>query len=111
MCRKGVHTLLRAAGMAVLALPALSQPSKVPSPTQYGVCGAANGAGPNSTNYYGKGNPCAFTYSVPEERENQLLRENPQCTIHSRTAVNCSTAVTGNYGQIRLSQRDGAGMG
>jgi hypothetical protein len=100
-----------AASTSILVIPVLGQHPKDPVTAQYGACGAANGGGPNSTNYYGKGNPCAFTYNVPEEQEIQLLNENPQCSMHSRTVVNCSRAVTGNYGQIQLDRRDGAGAG
>ncbi|HLJ49213.1 MAG TPA: hypothetical protein VKU01_24540 [Bryobacteraceae bacterium] len=66
-------------------------------------CAAPNGAGPHSTNLYGSGNPCAFTYSVPDRMEGKLLLDNPQCSMFSRTVVNCSRAVTGNYGQVRLA--------
>ncbi len=80
--------------------------------THDGGCGAANGGGANSTNYYGDGaDPCAYTYSVPAERINQLLNDARYCTMYSRTQVNCSREVKGNYGQIRLDRRDGAGMG
>ena len=86
------------------------QPRQPAAPN--GGCGAANGGGPNSTNYYGGGaNPCAFTYSVPAERLNQLLNEVNYCTMYSRTEVNCSRELKGNYGQIRLDHRDGAGSG
>lgn len=78
----------------------------------YGGCGAANGGGANSTNYYGGGaDPCDYTYSVPAERLNQLLNDAGCCTMYSRTQVNCSRELKGNYGQIRLDRRDGAGMG
>jgi TPR repeat protein len=65
-------------------------------------CGAANGGGPNSTNYYGNGNPCAFRYSVPEENLNRLLNDVRYCSMYSRTQVNCSEALRANYGQIPL---------
>ena len=78
----------------------------------YGGCGAANGGGARSTNYYGGGaDPCAYTYSVHAERLNQLLNDASYCTMYSRTQVNCSRELKGNYGQIRLDRRDGAGMG
>ena len=78
----------------------------------YGGCGAANGGGANSTNYYGGGaDPCAYTYSVPSERLNQLLNDVSYCTMYSRTQVNCSRELKGNYDQVRLDRRDGAGMG
>jgi len=67
-------------------------------------CGAPNAGGP--TNLYSSGDPCAFTYSVPSDTQQiQLLRANPQCTMYSRTIVNCSKPVTGNYGQTRLLPR------
>ena len=39
-----------------------------PAAAPHSNCGAANGGGPNSTNYYGTGDPCAYLYSVPAER-------------------------------------------
>jgi hypothetical protein len=92
--------------MSILVIPVFAQLSKAPSAAQYGPCGAANGGGPDSTNYYGNGDPCAFIYNVPQDRQIQLLNENPQCTMHSRTSVDCSRAVTGNYGQVRLDRQD-----
>jgi hypothetical protein len=71
-------------------------------------CGAANGGGPNSTNYYGNGNPCAFRYSVPEENLNRLLNEVGYCSMYSRTQVNCSQALRGNYGQLQLDANGNA---
>ncbi len=99
-------------GTLLIAAPAFAQRAKDPVTAQYGPCGAANGGGTNSTNYYGGGaDPCAFTYSVPAERLNQLLNEVSYCTMYSRTQVNCSRELTRNYGQIRLDRRDGAGAG
>lgn len=88
---------LLAAGCLLVSGFASGQARSAPSP-----CPAPNGAGPNSTDYYSKGNPCAFTYSVPASRQIQLLRENPQCTMFGRTMVHCSSPVTGNYGQTRI---------
>ncbi len=109
-----MHTLW--ASLFALALLTSStifaQRTKDPVTAQYGPCGAANGSGGNSTNYYGGGaDGCAFTYSVPAEQLNRLLNDNGYCTLYSRTQVNCSREVRGNYGQIRLDRRDGAGAG
>jgi hypothetical protein len=99
-------------GALLISVPAFSQRAKDPVTAQYGPCGAPNGGGANSTNYYGGGvDPCAFTYSVPAERINQLLNEVNYCTMYSRTQVNCSRELTRDYGQIRLDRRDGAGAG
>jgi hypothetical protein len=99
-------------GALLISVPAFSQRAKDPVTAQYGPCGAPNGGGANSTNYYGGGvDPCAFTYSVPAERINQLLNEVHYCTMYSRTQVNCSRELTRDYGQIRLDRRDGAGAG
>ena len=76
------RVFLIAAGASMLIIPAFAQRASDPVTAQYGGCGAANGAGSNATNYYGSGNPCGFTYSVPEQREIQLLNENPQCAMH-----------------------------
>ena len=65
-------------------------------------CSAANGGGPNSTNFYGAGNPCAFRYNVPQEKLNLLLNEVGYCSMYSRTQVNCSQPLRGNYGQVPL---------
>jgi len=73
-----------------------------------GGCEAPNGGGANSTNYYGKGNPCAYQYSVPAESLNQLLNDSPFCSMYSRTRVNCSQALRRNYGQMLLNGRGGA---
>jgi TPR repeat protein len=70
--------------------------------TRAATCSAPNGAGPGSTNLYGTGNPCAFTYSLPPAAQIRLLQENPQCTMSSATVVNCSRAVAGNYGQTLI---------
>ncbi len=100
------------AGALLISAPAFAQRVKDPVTAQYGACGAPNGGGANSTNYYGGGaDPCAFTYSVPAERINQLLNEVNYCTMYSRTQVNCSRELTRDYGQIRLDRRDGAGAG
>ena len=100
------------AGALLISAPAFAQRAKDPVTAQYGGCGAPNGGGVNSTNYYGGGaDPCAFTYSVPAERMNQLLHEVNYCTMYSRTQVNCSRELTRDYGQIRLDRRDGAGAG
>ena len=89
--------------------PAFAQRAKDPATARNGACGAPNGGGANSTNYYGGGaDPCAFTYSVPAQRMNQLLSEVNYCTMYSRTQVNCSRELKRDYGQIRL---DGAGVG
>ncbi len=64
-------------------------------------CGAPNGGGANSTNYYGSGNPCAYRYNIPEENLNRVLNEAPYCTMFSRVQVNCSKPLTGNYGQLQ----------
>lgn len=74
----------------------------------YRPCAAPNGGGPHSTNLYGSGDPCAFTYNVPDRMEGKLLQENPQCTMASRTMVHCSKPVTGNYGQVRLTPGNSA---
>jgi len=101
-----------AAVALLISAPLFAQSAKDPVRAQYGPCGAANGGGANSTNYYGGGaDPCAFTYSVPAERMNQLLNEVNYCTMYSRTQVNCSRQLTRDYGQIRLDRRDGAGAG
>jgi hypothetical protein len=100
------------AGLLLISAPAFGQRAKDPVTAQYGACGGANGGGANSTNFYGGGaNGCAFTYSVPAERMNQLLNEVNYCTMYSRTQVNCSRALTRDYGQIQLDRRDGAGAG
>lgn len=96
---------------SVAIIPTLAQRPKDPAPSHYGDCGAPNSGGPNSTNYYGSGNPCAFTYSIPAERINELLNDVPYCTMYSRTQVNCSQPLRGNYGQLQLDRRDGAGAG
>ena len=99
------------AGALLLAAPAFSQ-TRDRVTAEYGTCGAANGGGQNSTNFYGgRGDSCAFTYSVPAERINQLLNDANYCTMYSRTQVNCSRELRGAYGQIRLDRRDGAGAG
>ncbi len=100
------------AGIASLAAsPGLAQARNDPARSYYGNCGAPNGSGPGTTNYYSSGDPCAFTYSVPDARVPQFMNENPQCTLYSRTQLNCSRAATGNYGQILLDRRDGVGAG
>ncbi len=104
-------TILIASTVGLTSASAAQQASKDPVTAHYGTCGAANGGGPNSTNYYGTGNPCAFTYSIPEDRMNQVLTNVPYCTMYSRTQVNCSLALRGNYGQMQLDRRDGAGAG
>jgi TPR repeat protein len=45
---------------------------------------------------------CMFNYRVPQARQAQLLRENLQCKGYGAGVVNCSTAVAGNYGQVRF---------
>jgi hypothetical protein len=99
--------------LVVLTSTALfAQQPRNPVTAHYGPCGAPNGGGANSTNYYGGGaDPCAYTYSVPAERLNQLLNDVRYCTMYSRTQVNCSREIKGNYGQMRLDRRDGAGAG
>lgn len=100
------------AGVLLIWAPAFAQRAKDPATVRSGACGAPNGGGANSTNYYGGGgDPCAFTYSVPAERLNQLLNEVNYCAMYSRTQVNCSRELTRDYGQIRLDRRDGAGAG
>jgi TPR repeat protein len=112
--QNGVCILLLAIailGCIKLTALAQNQRSKDAGTSYYGDCGAANAGGQNSTNYYSKGNPCAYIYSVPAERLPQLLQDNNSCTMYSRTQVNCSQPVRGNYGQIQLDRRDGAGAG
>jgi TPR repeat protein len=89
-------------------VPVTSAQAQSGTPTASVSCGAANGGGPNSTNYYGNGNPCAFRYSVPEENLNRLLNEVHYCSMYSRTQVNCSQAIRGNYGQIQLDANGNA---
>ena len=98
------------AALACVTLTALAENprSKTAPPADRGPCAAPNGGGPNSTNYYSTGNPCAYAYAVPADRLNQLLSENNFCTVSSRTEVNCSQPVRGNYGQQRID-RAGAG--
>ncbi len=93
-----------------VALAQNSGSKTAPPPADHSPCAAPNGGGPNSTNYYSKGDPCAYAYTVPAERMNQLLNENNFCTMSSRTEVNCSQPVRGNYGQQRIA-RTGAGKG
>jgi len=57
---------------------------------------------PKGTSLYSNGDPCPFNYRVPQARQNQLMRENPQCKSFGAIEVNCSSAVTGNYGQVRF---------
>jgi hypothetical protein len=87
----------------VAAMTALPVPAQSKDPSR-GNCGAPNGGGPNSTNYYSKGDPCAYSYAVPAERLSQLLSENNFCTMFSRTEVNCSQPAKGNYGQQRIDR-------
>lgn len=102
------HQLFALAIALLISAPLLAQRAQTQSASpRPGDCAAPNGGGANSTNYYGRGaNPCAFTYSVPAERMNQLLNEATYCTMYSRTQVNCSRELTRNYGQIRLDRRD-----
>ena len=107
-----VRRLLLFSVALLLSIPLFAQRAKDPVTAQYGDCGAPNGRGANSTNYYGgAADPCAFTYSVPADRMNQLLNEAKYCTMYSRTQVNCSRELTRDYGQLRLDRRDGAGAG
>src|SRR3569833_1658414 len=102
--------LLAIAVLTTMAL--LAQRPRDPVTAHYGECGAPNGGGRNSTNNNARGaNPCAYTYSLPADRLIQLLNDVNYCTLYSRTQVNCSREVKGNYGQVRLDRRDGAGGG
>jgi len=56
---------------------------------------------PKGTSYYSNGDPCPFNYRVPSGRLSQILKENPQCKGWGPAEVNCSRAVTGNYGQVQ----------
>jgi hypothetical protein len=96
---------------SIAVIPALAQRQKDTVNSHYGPCGAPNSGAPNSTNYYGNGDPCAYTYSVPADRINDLLNDVSYCTMYSRTQVNCSQPLRGNYGQLELNRRDGAGAG
>ena len=72
----GPRPLLAIALLGGMALTAFAQSARTngAAPAYHGNCGAAtNGGGPNSTNYYSKGDPCAYAYSVPAERMEQLL--------------------------------------
>ncbi|HEY5328693.1 MAG TPA: tetratricopeptide repeat protein [Acidobacteriaceae bacterium] len=71
-------------------------------------CGAANGGGANSTNYYGGGNPCRYRYSIPEENMNRVLSDAHYCSMFSRTQVNCSQPLRGNYGQLQSGANETA---
>lgn len=86
-------------------------PAQARRGTASAPCDAANGGGPNSTNYYGSGNPCAFRYSIPQENLNRLLNEVSYCSMYSRTQVNCSQALRGNYGQMQLDESGNAPAG
>ena len=57
---------------------------------------------PKGTSYYSNGDPCPFNYRVPPGRQADLLSQNPQCRRYGPTEVNCSKAITGNYGQVRF---------
>lgn len=94
---------------AGLIVPALVQAQNNASGSTYGPCGAANGGGQNSTNYYSSGDPCAHVYNVPAERVSQLIVENPSCSPYSRTQVACSKPVKGTYGQTEMDRRAAAG--
>jgi Sel1 repeat len=89
-------------------VPVASAQAQRGTPNASVSCGAANGGGPNSTNYYGSGDPCAFRYSVPQENLNRLLNDVRYCSMYSRTQVNCSQALRGNYGQIQLDANGNA---
>ena len=88
---------------------ALSLPALVPLPVgaqnarPYGNCPVANGAGPGSTNFYSRGNPCAYMYNVPADQANAMMRNEPQCQMISRTQFACSGPIRGNYGQLRTN--------
>jgi hypothetical protein len=56
---------------------------------------------PKGTSYYTMV-ACPFDYTVPQTRQIQLLRENPQCKRWGPVEVDCASAVTGNYGQVRF---------
>ena len=105
-----LFTLLAGIGLLVCfqIVPVTSAQAQGGTPSAGASCGAANGAGPNSTNYYGNGNACAFRYSVPQENLNRLLNEVGYCSMYSRTQVNCSQALRGNYGQIQLDANGNA---
>jgi hypothetical protein len=90
--------------IAVLGCIAITALAQNPRPKDAAVAyrdngGAPNGGGPNSTNYCSKVDPCAYVYTCPAERLNQLLNENNFCTIFSRTEVNCSQPARGNNGR------------
>jgi hypothetical protein len=104
--KAGRRPLLAIALLGGMALTAFAQSSRTNEAAYHGNCGAANGGGPNSTNYYSKGDPCAYAYSVPAERMEQLLRDNNFCSMASRTQVNCSQPVRGNYGQVQVDARN-----
>jgi hypothetical protein len=97
--------------VGVMMLSAFARAQNEPANSRYGPCGAPNGGGPNSTNYYSSGDPCAHIYNVPAERVPQLLTENTFCSLYSRTQVACSKPLNGNYGQLELDRRNGAGAG
>ena len=94
------------AGVMVLSVLAHGQNNQAKSGS--GPCGAANGGGPNSTNYYSS-DPCAHVYNVAPERMEQLLKDNTFCQFYSRTQVACSKPVTGNYGQQETADKRNAG--
>ena len=108
----GRMPLLAIAILVGIALTAFAQSSRTrdATPVYRGRCAAPNGGGPNSTNYYSKSDPCAYSYAVPAERLNQLLNENNFCTMSSHSEVSCSQPVRGNYGQQRIDLA-GAGGG
>ena len=108
------YTSLRAiagtVGLIVSLQTASGQPQSRKSSSPAG-CEAPNGGGANSTNYYGSGDPCAYRYSIPSENLNRLLNEVSYCSMYSRTQVNCSRALQGNYGQLQLDASGNGAVG
>lgn len=105
-----LRAMMGAIGLLVCfqSVPAAAAQARRGTPNASVPCDAANGGGANSTNYYGSGNPCAFRYSVPQENLNRLLNEVSYCSMYSRTQVNCSQALRGNYGQMQLDANGNA---
>jgi hypothetical protein len=87
--------------VCLLSAPTTNGQSQSRGSSSTAGCDAPNGGGATS-NYYGGGNPCAYRYSITAENLNRLLNEVSYCTMYSRTQVNCSRALRGNYGQIQL---------
>jgi TPR repeat protein len=83
-------------GYLLVCSLAHAQVNSTPKP-----CTSPNDVIPKGASYYSTGNPCLFNYTVPQARQGRLLRENPQCRAYGPVTVNCSSAATGNYGQVR----------